>query len=62
MRPSCEKCWDDAYGRTLADPSRSQAEHYQDLLDERRDSPCSPREQAGQWWNEERQRDSRLED
>jgi len=31
----CEKCWDDAYWRAKTDPSKVQAEHYQDLLKER---------------------------
>ena len=44
---TCEKCWSDAYGRMRANPSKSQAEHYHDLLEERKDNPCSPEEQAG---------------
>lgn len=44
---SCEKCWSDAYFRVLEDPMKSQTEHYQDLLIERVDIPCSPEEQAG---------------
>jgi hypothetical protein len=44
---TCEKCWADAYMRCLADPSKWQADHYADLLDERKDNPCSPKEQAG---------------
>ena len=35
---SCEKCWRDAGG----DPAR-----YHQLLDERKDNPCSPEDQAG---------------
>lgn len=45
--------------RTLADCSKAQYEHYNDLLEERKDNPCSPKEQAGQWWNEEKQIDKR---
>jgi len=56
---SCEKCWGDAYMRTFAHPMKSQAEHYHDLLEERKDSPCTPKEQAGQFWDEEKQCDSR---
>jgi len=44
----CEKCWEDAYFRTLSDPAKSQYEHYVDLLLERRDTPCSAEEQAGE--------------
>jgi len=56
---SCEKCWGNAFMRTLADCSKAQYEHYNDLLEERKDNPCSPKEQAGQWWNEEKQIDKR---
>jgi len=41
----CEKCWADAYRRTLDHPMKSQTEHYQDLLEERKDNPCTPEEQ-----------------
>ena len=34
---SCEKCWNDAQGR---------AEDYQQLIEERKDNPCTPEEQA----------------
>ena len=56
---TCEKCWADAYGRTTNNPSKSQTEHYHDLMQERKDNPCSPREQAGQWWDEEQGKDER---
>ena len=55
---SCEKCWGDAYRRSLA-TGKSQAECYHDLLVERKDNPCTEREQAGQFWDEERQIDKR---
>lgn len=55
--PMCEKCWSDAYRRAY--PSGSQAEEYRLLLEERKNKPCSPRDQAGQWWDEERQCDMR---
>ena len=44
---SCEKCWSDAYMRTLSDPMKSQAEHYHNLIIERKDHPCTPEQQAG---------------
>jgi len=56
---SCEKCWDDAYLKFRFDPFKSQAEHYLDLLKERENNPCSPKEQGGEWWDEENQCDSR---
>lgn len=31
----CKKCWDDAHMRVLSDTSKSQTEHYLDLLEER---------------------------
>lgn len=35
---ACEQCWDDAGG----DPDR-----YRELVDSRKDNPCSPEDQAG---------------
>jgi hypothetical protein len=57
--PSCEKCWSDAYllSRTTGE---TQSEVYERLVEKRQADPCSPRQQAGQWWSEELQRDSRL--
>lgn len=37
---ACEKCWSDAYSRMMADTSKTQTDHYQDLLEERKDKPC----------------------
>lgn len=56
---ACEKCWGDAFRRAYGS-GRSQAECYEEILAERRDTPCTPKQQAGQWWDEERQCDSRL--
>jgi hypothetical protein len=44
---ACEKCWGDAYLRWMSNPEKTQAEHYQDLLDERLNTPCSLAQQAG---------------
>lgn len=47
---ACEKCWGDAYMRMLGDPSRSQADHYADLLAEVRDGKrpkCTPEQVRG---------------
>ena len=38
---SCEKCWRDAQG------SADVAREYQRLMAERKDTPCSPEDQAG---------------
>lgn len=43
---ACEKCWSDAYWRMLQN-GKGQSENYQELLDERKDSPCSEDEQRG---------------
>lgn len=51
---TCEKCWADAY-RMHGD----QVENYRVLIEKRKDNPCSPKEQAGQWWDEDRQVDTR---
>ena len=44
---ACEKCWADAYRRAI-DSGRSQVECYIELLEERKDHPCSDEEQAGE--------------
>lgn len=41
---ACEKCWSDANRRC---PSDAPAE-YRRLLEESRDSPCTPEEQCGE--------------
>ena len=41
----CETCWADAYSRSLSDTSKTQTDHYNDLLEERKDNPCKPNEQ-----------------
>ena len=48
---ACEKCWSDACRRAAMDSRKDVAAHYHDLLDERKDEPCSPEQQAGQWWD-----------
>lgn len=58
---SCEKCWDDA-GMIAYGEGGSKVEIYHRLLKERKERPCSPKEQAGQWWNEDKQCDSRLKE
>ena len=44
---TCEKCWSDAYLRHRFDPRKSQADHYHDLLEERRNNPCTAEQQLG---------------
>lgn len=56
--PACEKCWADTYRRSRS-TGKSQAECYHELLEERKDNPCSPKQQAGQFWNEDKQCDGR---
>lgn len=56
--PSCEKCWEDAYLATQ-DNRLGQTENYQRLIKERKDNPCSPKEQAMQYWDEKSQTDTR---
>lgn len=59
---ACEKCWADAYRAEMGDTSKSQAEHYRDIRDRRTlfGPICTAKEQAGQFWDEEKQCDSRL--
>jgi hypothetical protein len=39
---ACERCWRDAYMRSLGDTTKTMTQHYMDLLDERKDNPCEP--------------------
>lgn len=48
----CEKCWSDSGG---------DLRRYYELLGERMENPCSPREQAGPYWDTERGIDTRFE-
>jgi len=43
----------------MDNPYKDQSDCYYDLLKERKDHPCTPRQQAGQWWDEDNQRDER---
>lgn len=45
---SCEKCWSDAYLRHRLNADKSQAEYYQIMIEERKDNPCTPEQQAGE--------------
>lgn len=57
---SCEKCyWDASLRFRFEDPSKSRYQHYCDLLEERKDNPCTLKEQAGEFWDEEKQCDRR---
>ena len=42
----CQKCWDDAYERSLIN-GLSQTENYHLLLKEREGNPCTPAQQRG---------------
>lgn len=55
---SCEKCWKDA-ASIMLDTGESHYECYVRLLYERENNPCTPREQAGQFWDETRNVDRR---
>ena len=55
----CEKCWWDAYKESLY-RGGDRVEIYHKLLEERKDNPCTPREQAGEYWDEEKQCDIRF--
>lgn len=37
---ACEKCWLDAYRRSMDHPWKDQGQHYEDLLEERKSNPC----------------------
>ena len=55
---ACEKCWEDSFLLAMA-RGISQVEAYEKLLNERKNKPCTPKEQAGQYWDDERQCDIR---
>jgi len=42
----CEKCWADAYMLSRKN-GKSQGDNYFQLLEERKDNPCTPEQQAG---------------
>lgn len=42
----CEKCWRDAGLRAIV-CGGSQSDHYEDILEERKDRPCTKEEQEG---------------
>jgi hypothetical protein len=54
----CEKCWRDAFNRAYGG-SKSQAECYQEILDERKNKPCTLEQQAGEYWDKENKCDTR---
>ncbi len=55
----CERCWGDAFIRKMLHGG-SQVENYKILVaDREREDPCSPQDQAGQFWDKEKQRDRR---
>lgn len=60
--PSCEKCYAEARTRAMCEGG-DVTEHYYRVMKEAEESgqPCTPREKAGQWSDEERQCDSCLD-
>ena len=49
---ACEKCWSDSGGSHI---------EYMKLLEKRHTRQCTPKEQAGDYWDEGRQCDRRYE-
>ena len=47
--PVCEKCWADAWMRARNHPMKSHSEHYHDLLEERKNNPCTEAQQRGEY-------------
>jgi hypothetical protein len=43
---ACEKCWSDAYHIAMT-TGKTQAECYSELIEARKDNPCTPEQQAG---------------
>jgi hypothetical protein len=61
MMAVCEKCWRYAYTMSRI-TGRLQGDCYQDVLASRAGNPCTPKEQAGEFWDEEKQCDVRLQE
>jgi hypothetical protein len=55
---ACEKCWEDAY-LIMRSTGVSQEIAYERLLADRKDNPCTPKEQAGQFWDDTLKMDRR---
>lgn len=57
---SCEKCWGKAFRRSM-ETGKCQAECYHEILKEVDETGiiCTPKERAGQFWDEEKQLDTR---
>jgi len=45
---ACEKCWREAGRRVMSDTSKTQTDHYGDIIKEKEGNPCSPQEQSGE--------------
>jgi len=57
----CEKCWEEARGKRISNPRKSQTAHYYNIMEEkeRNNTVCSPKERAGRFWDEVNQCDTR---
>lgn len=55
----CEKCWGDGYFCSISS-GVSRYKCYLNLLEKRKDNPCTLKEQAGIYWDESLQMDSRF--
>jgi len=42
----CKKCWNDAYGGGYYDGCETQTHRYHQLLEERKDKPCTKKQQG----------------
>jgi hypothetical protein len=58
MMASCEKCWSEAVRRNYG-TGQPASEIYDEVLAEHKANPCTPEEQAGQWWDPIRKVDTR---
>jgi hypothetical protein len=56
---TCEKCWADA-SADAHHRGGTTTDHYHRLLKERAESPCTPEEQAGQFWDAKHRCDLRI--
>ena len=59
--PACEKCCEDARQEAYYS-DKSTADVYEEILADRSIHHCTLKEQAGQYWDESRQRDRRYDE
>jgi len=55
----CEKCWEEARNRCQSQGGNV-LDHYGEILQEKKNKPCTPQEQGGIFWDLETNQDIRF--